>query len=149
MQYINKWMMVVVLVFAGLLLSGCHHEDHGHHMEHPSHVEHIEGSDVSKVILTEMAIKRTDVLTDEVREQKVSRHTSPRKVVPYSSIWYDYHGDVWVYTVPEPRTFIRHKIDVDYIEGNTVVLNDGPPVGTIIASQGVAEIYGSEFEVGH
>ena len=30
-----------------------------------------------------------------------------------------------------------------------VVLLDGPPAGTLIASVGVAELYGTELEVGH
>ena len=72
-----------------------------------------------------------------------------RKVVPYSSLIYDPHGQTWVYTSPKPRTFIRRKVEVDYIEGNVVVLDDGPPTGTVIASVGVAELYGTEFKVGH
>jgi hypothetical protein len=40
-------------------------------------------------------------------------------------------------------------VEVDYIEGDTVVLNDGPAPGTVVASVGVAELYGTEFAVGH
>ena len=72
-----------------------------------------------------------------------------RKVVPYSALIYDLHGETWVYVSPAPRTFVRHKVDVDYIEGDVVVLEDGPPTGTVVASVGVAELYGAEFKVGH
>jgi hypothetical protein len=29
------------------------------------------------------------------------------------------------------------------------ILKDGPPAGTVVASVGVAELYGTEFKVGH
>ena len=115
----------------------------------PAKVEHIDGTELSYVTLSEKAMQRIDLKTDQVREQRVSRSASPRKVVPYSSLIYDPHGQTWVYTSPKHRTFIRHKVEVDYIEGDIVVLNDGPPTGTIVASVGVAELYGTEFEVGH
>ena len=70
------------------------------------------------------------------------------KVVPYSALIYDPNGQTWVYTSPKPRTFVRQKVDVDYIEGNLEVLNEGPPLGTVIVSVGVAELYGAEFEIG-
>lgn len=72
-----------------------------------------------------------------------------RKVVPYSALIYDPNGDTWVYTSPTPRTFIRYEVEVDYIEGNMAVLDEGPPTGTVIATVGVAELYGAEFKVGH
>lgn len=133
-------------LLAILPLAACgHHDSHAVHHDHPSHVEHIDGTDLSKVTLTERAMERTDVRTGHVSEDK----GRGRKVVPYSSILYDPHGETWVYTSPEPRTFVRAKIDIDRIEGENVYLNDGPPVGTVVATVGVAEIYGSEFEVGH
>ena len=69
--------------------------------------------------------------------------------MPYSALIYDPQGQTWVYTNPQSRTFVRHKVEVDYIEDNLVVLNDGPPVGTVIASVAVAELYGAEFGLGH
>ena len=72
-----------------------------------------------------------------------------QRVVPYSSFLYDPDGDTWVYTSPAPRTFVRAPIDVGRIEGDLVYLRDGPPTGTTVASVGVAELYGTEFEVGH
>lgn len=142
MKHINK-LMIVMLVTAGLQLTACHREHAAHHAEHPAEVKKIEGSDLSEVHLTERAIQRLDVKTDQVREQ------GAKKVVPYSSLIYDVNGQTWVYTSPQPRTFVRSKVDVDYIKGDMAFLNDGPPTGTLVASVAVAELYGTEFKVGH
>jgi hypothetical protein len=72
-----------------------------------------------------------------------------RSVVPYSALIYDSRGQTWVYTSPSPRTFVRQKVEVDQIQGDTGVLSDGPVVGTAVASVGAAELYGTEFKVGH
>lgn len=148
MQYKNR-LLIAALVTCGLQLAACQKQHATHHAEHPAEVKKIEGTDLSQVILTEKAVQRLDVKTDQVREAMVKRSTSPRQVVPYSSLIYDQKGQTWVYTSPQPRTFVRHKVDVDYIEGNTAVLKDGPPTGTIVASVAVAELYGAEFKVGH
>jgi hypothetical protein len=136
-------LMVAAMVIAGLQLTACQRHSGAHHAEHPAEVKKIEGSDLSTVTLTESAMKRLDVKTDQVREQ------AGKTVVPYSALIYDPKGQTWVYTNPQPRTFVRHKINIDRINGETVVLNDGPPAGTTIASVAVAEIYGAEFKVGH
>jgi hypothetical protein len=38
---------------------------------------------------------------------------------------------------------------IERVEGDNAYLSDGPPVGTVVASVGVAELYGTEFQVGH
>jgi hypothetical protein len=136
-------MMLAALIIGGLQLVACQRQQDTHHVEHPVEITKIDGSDLSRVTLTERAIQRLDLQTDHVREQ------GGKKVVPYSSLIYDPQGQTWVYTSPQTRTFVRHKVDVDYIEGNLVVLNDGPPIGTVVASVAVAELYGAEFKVGH
>ncbi|NIP26289.1 hypothetical protein GWN28_04775 [candidate division KSB1 bacterium] len=148
MQHINRW-MVTILVIAGWQLTACQKQHGADHAEHPAVVEQIPGSEISKVTLTAKAIKRLDVQMDKVREEKVARSISARKVVPYSSLIYDPYGNTWVYTSPEPRTFVRQKVQVDYIEDDIAILKDGPPPGTVVASVAVAELYGTEFEVGH
>lgn len=148
MQRSNHWMLVV-LILGVVPLSGCHKKQATHHRDPPAHVERIEGSDLSRVTLTEKAMERIGLKTTPVREKKVSRSESKRKVVPYSSVLYDPHGGTWVYKSPEPGVFVRHSIEIDYIEGNEAVLLDGPPVDTEVVTVGVVEVYGSEFEVGH
>lgn len=141
--------LTVVALVAAVLLAACQSPQGKQQAEHPAEIEKIEGTELSRVTLSEKAMRRIDLRTDQVREQQVSRSASPRKVVPYSSLVYDPKGQCWVYTCPQPRTFVRHKVDVDYIEGDLVVLKEGPPAGTVVASMGVAELYGTEFKVGH
>lgn len=150
MQHDNRWMVATaVIAIAGLQLSACQQHTGKSNAEPPAQVERIEGTEFSRVILTEKAIQRIDLKTDQVREKNVSGSTSSRKIVPYSALIYDPHGGTWIYTSPAPRTFVRHKVQVDYIEGDVAVLSDGPPTGTEVASVGVAELYGTEFKVGH
>ena len=82
-------------------------------------------------------------------ETTLSGSGTLRKVVPHSSLIYGAHGETWVYTSPEPLTYVRHPVSVDYVQGDLAVLSDGPPAGTEVVSVGVAELYGTEFEVGH
>lgn len=148
MKHSNRWLAAGLMIVA-LPLTACQRVARTYANESPAQVEHIEGSDLSRVILTGKAIERIALKTDQVREQRVSRSALPRKVVPYSSLIYDSHGETWVYTSPHPRTFVRHKVVVDYIDGDIAVLNDGPPAGTVVVSVAVAELYGTEFGVGH
>jgi hypothetical protein len=150
MQQLPKWIIMLALFLAVLQFVGCQGNHTKDHAENPAKVEEIAGSELKRVILTEKAIQRIDLKTDQVREETIMMSTSQRrKIVPYSSLIYDPHGETWVYTSPEPRTFMRHKVEVDYIKGDTAFLKEGPPVGTVVASVAVAELYGTEFNIGH
>lgn len=142
MRYIHR-VMVAVMIIAGLQLAACQSQLETHHAEAPAKIKNVEGSDLITVTLTEKALERLDLKTARVRDE------GGKRVVPYSSLIYDPNGQTWVYISPQPRTFVRHKVEVDKIEGDKVVLNDGPPVGTVVASLAVAELYGAEFKVGH
>lgn len=143
---INKFLFTAFLIFSCLQFWTCSNSKDEHKTEHPAEVEEIEGTDLTTITLTEKAIERIGLQTTAV----ISEHSSPvRLVVPYSAIIYDSKGQTWVYTSPQERTFVRHKIDVDYIDGNKVYLTNGPPEGTLVAKVGVAELYGTEFKVGH
>jgi hypothetical protein len=146
MKLTDRWMgaaKVAVVVIAGLQLTGCRKHVEAHKAEHPAEVQAIAGSELKKVTLTERAVQRLDVKTDEVRDQ------GGQSVVPYSSLIYDPKGKTWVYTNPSPRTFVRQEVEIDRIIGDKVVLKRGPQNGTVIASRAVAELYGTEFKVGH
>lgn len=148
MRHVNP-LLAAALCLGSLQLTACERKAHTQSHESPSKVEHIEGSELSRITLTERAMERLDLKTSEVREQAMSRSATTRRVVPYSSLIYDPTGRTWVYTKPEALTFIRHKVDVEYIEGDSAVLSDGPPAGTVVATVGAAELYGTEFAVGH
>lgn len=136
-------MIVIMMVVAGLHLTGCREENALLNVEHPAEIVKIKGSDLSSVTLTDKAIQRLDLKTGLVLDQ------AGRIVVPFSSLIYDPHGQTWVYINPQPRTFVRHKVDVDTIKGNFAILNNGPPIGTSVATVAVAELYGAEYEIGH
>ena len=107
-------------------------------------VEPIEGTDLSRVILSEQAAQRLDIQTAAVRFVQVKG--TQRKVIPYAAILYDAEGHSWVYTNPDPLTFVRAPVTVDYVEGDLAVLSAGPPAGSAVVTVGAAELYGCEEE---
>jgi hypothetical protein len=136
----------VVLVLACLLLSACGQSSNATTAEesHPVKIEHLEGKTPTREILTEEAAKRLDIQTAEVRDTAVNG--VQRMVVPYAAILYDTEGATWVYTNPEPLTYVRHPITVDQIKGDEALLSDGPPSGSAVVTVGAEELYGAEFE---
>jgi hypothetical protein len=145
----NHRLLVVAPLLLALYLAACQrtHEAAAH--VKPAHVEHIEGEEVSRVTLTEKAAQRLGVTLDVVRDQRVARSGTVRKVVPYGAVLYDPAGRTWVYTSPDSLVFVRREIVVDYIEGDLAVLTDGPPAGTRVVTLGATELHGAEFEIGH
>ena len=147
----NRWMVVVVLIIAGLQLSACTMSSHTAPGKiEPVIVEPVPGTELNRVILTAKAAQRLDIKTVPVRDVLVARsgNRSHRKVVRYSAVLYDKHGNTWVYTSPKPLTYLRDDISVDYIEGDLAVLSDGPPSGTEVVTVGAAELFSAEFGVG-
>jgi hypothetical protein len=112
----------------------------------PAIVEPIGETGFNRVILTERAAERLDIQTVLVSEQDMDGEL--RLVIPYSALIYGLHGETWAYYSPEPLSYVREPITVDYIEGDIVVLLEGPAVGTEVVTVGVAELYGTETGVG-
>jgi len=110
----------------------------------PARVEAISGSNTKKIMLTPKAAQRLDVQTGKVRQDAAAR-----KIVPYAAVVYDKDGGTWVYTNPEPLTFIRQQIYIVEIKGDDAVLKGGPDVGTLVATTGAPQLYGAEKGVGH
>ena len=110
----------------------------------PAHLAAIDGSNIKKVTLTPKAAQRLDIQTGQVR-----RDPSGKKVVPYAAVVYDKDGSTWVYTNPEPLTFIRQAVVVEVISGDDAVLKEGPDVGMKVATTGAPQLYGAEKGVGH
>jgi hypothetical protein len=168
----GRWIVVLPLV-AGLGLSACQRPSSSAKHEGPAKVEKLEGSQLSRITLTAKAAERLGIETGTVatlgtaagtvvaqgdpagdpgaraRATRLARSASGALVVPYAAVIYDAHGETWVYTSPQPLVFLRHRIEIDYIEGDKAVLRSGPPVGTTVVTVGAAELLGTEFEVGH
>ena len=136
MKHINRWILVT-LVFAGLMLSACGPKESSAEKISPSKLEPIEGTDLSKVILTEKAAERIGI------ETVSASGTS----VPYAAVIYDIEGNTWIYTNPESLTFVREPIVIDHIEGDTAFLAEGLASEFSVVTIGVAELYGTETGV--
>jgi hypothetical protein len=109
-------------------------------------VEPVDGTALARITLSRSAMKRLDVQTAPVRNVKVQG--KQRTVVAYGAVLYDSNGRTWVYTSPKPRTFIRGRIKVEFIDGNRAVLSAGPGPGVRVAIVGVAELWGTELGIG-
>lgn len=143
----KRLIFTLILVFAGLQIVACTPVASTTADESaPAIVEAIEGSDFNRVTVTEHAAERLDIQMGEVREEEVNG--TRRLIVPYSSIIYGLNGETWVYISAAPLTFVREVIVIDHIDGDRVVLSEGPPVGTDVATVGVAELYGMDTGVG-
>jgi hypothetical protein len=57
---------------------------------------------------------------------------------------YDAKGNAFVYAVTGPLSYVRAPITVDYVDGDSAILSDGPSSGTEVVAVGVAELYGAE-----
>lgn len=112
----------------------------------PAEVSKTDGSDFNRVLLSEKAAQRLDIQTAPVREEQVNG--TPRLVIPYAAVLYGLHGETWAYTSPKPLTFVRQLITIDRIEGDKVILSNGPAAGTQVATVGVAELYGADTGIG-
>lgn len=136
MNHITR-LVVAVLIFAGLLLSACGPRSNPVEFIPPSKLEPVEGTDLSRVILTEKAAERIGVETVQASGNEV----------PYAAVIYDIEGNTWVYTNPEPLTFVREPIVIDYIEGDTAILAQSLPANFNVVTVGVIELYGTETGV--
>jgi hypothetical protein len=126
-----------MIMVAALGLAACGPKPATLEKINPSTLEEIEGSDLKRVVLTEKAAERIGVETVPVNGL----------VVPYSAVIYDTEGNTWVYTNPEPLTFVRALIVVDRIEDDQAFLSQGLETDAPIVTVGVIEIYGAETGV--
>jgi hypothetical protein len=167
MQRSSWWRGGTLLLLAALLglgVSACGRAPAAEDAEGGSNeatVEPVQGSEQSRVILTQRAAERLGIETAPVRTVRVAAPRRPagmaggpragattRTVIPYAAVLYDEHGDTWAFTNPAPLSFIRKRIGVDYVRGDLAVLVKGPPAGTRVVTIGAAELLGAELGVG-
>jgi hypothetical protein len=107
-------------------------------------VEAIEGSALKKVLLSPEAVRHLGIDTGVVSIQAITNRT----VVPYGAVIYDANGAPFVFTVPQPNTFVRSPVTVTDVGGDLAAVDTILPVGTQVVTVGAAELMGTEFEVG-
>jgi hypothetical protein len=120
----------------------------------PVTIEPVEGTDIHRLTLSaraaerlgiETAVMGAPVPTAASRLAGVGASAGGRVVVPYSAVLYDARGDTWVYTSPEALVFVRQRVSVDRIDGDRVILTDGPPAGVAFVTVGGAELLAAEL----
>jgi hypothetical protein len=93
---------------------------------------------------------KTVTLTREATE-RIELGTAPvvvrgaQRAVPYEAVIYDGQGLTWVYTVVKPFSYKRARITVVAVEHDQAVLSNGPPVKTLVVTQGCTQVYGAEL----
>ena len=132
---------VVTLSACGGGSTGYDYETASHH--DPAELELIKGNDVHRVKIDAEGGERAGIQTSPVRQN------GQGTVMPHSAVIFDADGETFTYTSPEPRTYVRQKIVIDDVVGDSVMLSDGPPAGTEVVTVGAAFVYGTEFEVAH
>ena len=131
----------LAILTAGLALSGCQEVASNLVEVQPYQVEPIEGTDLNRVTLSSDTAEKIDLQTAEV-------HANGRgTAVPHVALIYSPEGGAFVYTRPEPMTYVRAPIEVDRIEGDQALLSEGPPAGTVVVTVGAAELLATEFEI--
>jgi hypothetical protein len=131
----------LILGVAALALAGCKEVPSNLVKSEPYELEAIKGTDLNRVKLSDKTAARIDLQTVEVRR------SGKHKLVPHEALIYNPFGKVFVYTKPEPRTYVRAPVTVVRAVGDRVVLSKGPPVGTAIVTVGAAELLATEYEI--
>jgi len=140
MKRMNKW-LIVILVVAGIQVVACAPKPAASEKIVASRTEEIEGSEFKRLIMTEKAVERLDIQTAPVNTD------GDQKFIPYSAVLYGLGGETWAYTNPEPLVYIRQNIVIDHIDGDMVILSEGPDVDTPVVTVGVSLLYGAETGV--
>ena len=131
----------LALAAAGLALSGCQEVASNLVESQPYHLEPIEGTDLHHVRLSADTEEKIDLQTADVRAN--GRGT----VIPHAALIYSPEGGAFVYTRPEPHTYVRAPIKVDRVVDDRALLSAGPPPGTVVVTVGAAELLATEFEI--
>ena len=134
----TRWAALLIAGVGLAGLAGCGGSSESSSSNDAAKVEHIEGTDLSRVILTPEAAQRLDIQTEPVRRSAGGTE------IPYSAVFYETDGETWAYVSPTPLTFVREQIVVDRIDGDRALLSSGPSPGTKVATVGVAELFGAE-----
>jgi hypothetical protein len=107
----------------------------------PAQVQSAGPDQPARVSLTEEAEHRVALQTNLVRPSGVD------VTVDYPALVYDKVGKPWVFTVVEPRTYVRAPVRVKEVRDSLVILSSGPPAGTEVVTVGAIELWGTELGI--
>jgi hypothetical protein len=141
----RKWWLVAAVIVVPLLFAACGGSGESSEPAPPATVQQVKGTDVFRITLSADAARRIALRTAPVMADEMAAHLTQ---IPYSAVFYAPDGQTWTYVSETPLTFMRHRITVDRIEGKLALLSSGPKIGTKVATVGVAELYGTETDVG-
>jgi hypothetical protein len=138
---------LVALAVTGTLLAGCSGagEPPAADYAEPATLETIPGTTVNKVTLTELAARQLGIETTPVT---AAPSRKAETVIPLTALVYGPDGAAWTYANTAPLTYVRQPLVIDRIDGDTVLLRSGPPVGTPVVTVGGQELLGTEYGVG-
>jgi hypothetical protein len=131
----------VAAIAAGLSLAGCSGVPSNVVEYQPYKVEPIEGTELNRVRLDDATARKIDLQTSTVRQ------AGTRKVVPHAALIYNPDGKVFIYTRPQPQTYVRAPVAVTRVAGDQAFLSDGPLPGTVMVTVGAAELLATEYEI--
>jgi hypothetical protein len=132
--------LIFIAILFVLLLSACAPEAVVEDENKAVSLEPIPGTDLNRITLTEKAAERLGLEMAPVVAQ------AGQMVIPYAALLYDPSGQAWVYVSVEPLVFMRQAVTVDSINGDAVLLTEGPEAGANVVTLGATELYGSESE---
>jgi hypothetical protein len=134
--------MVVGLIGMALALTSCR-QDTVAEKYHPAKLDSTEVKGIMRVTLDQQAAHRIGLETGPITEM------NGKKVMPYGALMYDTKGNTWTFTSTGPLSFVRKAVTVEDIQGDHVILSDGPAVGTVVVTVGAPELMGAEHKYGH
>jgi hypothetical protein len=132
-----------VAATAALPLAGCAEvESETAEGYQPAKLEPVKGEeDLQRVTFTSEGARRLGLRTAPLR------NAGERLVMPYAALLYDAEGATFAYRTVGPRTFLRVPVKVDRVDGDRVILADGPAAGTAVVTVGAAEVRGAELDI--
>jgi len=138
----------MILVLVGVSLTGCSSGGKGEApADEPASVVAVDGSEAGRVVLTKNAAERIGLSVESMQALPATAAAAGRAVVPLAAVLYDKDGVSWVYTNPEPLTYVRQRVAIERVDGDTAVLSSGPSPGTAVVTVGGAELLGTEYVV--
>lgn len=143
-HHAGRWAAGLLAVVGVVLPSCAKAEPSATTKTEPYTLEPIEGGVANRLVLEAKAAERLGLETATVDALPEAAGTS----IPYAALLYDPDGTTSVYTNPDRLVYVRRAITVEYIQGDRVVLREGPPKGTPVVTTGGAELTGIEFGVG-